>query len=459
MKNISLIIGAFLFSTLFYKQDLGLNLSLFSLLTIIVLVIHNKDAFKHRRTIAFSSLYLITGIAIFFYKSNLSIIANCVAFVTLIGHVSEQKSSIYINWLNGLYTFIAAFFHRNFNIIENEEKVKLKKKVDYGHWIKVIGIPSIVLVIFISLYKNGNPVFADIISKIDFSFINLQWLLLAALGYYLLYNISKPIEVNPATEIDLNTSNILKNKSHINIESAKKENQLGVILITLLNLLIIFFLITDITYLITINDLRAPTISNQVHNGINALIASIVMAILIILVFFRGNLNFYEGNKNLKRLTYTWIILNVILIVNIAIKDAQYIYYFGFTYKRIGVLVYLLLTIIGLITTAIKVNQIKNFWYLLRVNTASAFTILIMSSTVNWDNHITYYNLNYAKSIDFNYIINLSNNNTFLLKYYSDNMFLKGKRKVLIDNKYNNYLRQLNNTDWQELGYDNFKLE
>ena len=82
-----------------------------------------------------------------------------------------------------------------------------------------------------------------------------------------------------------------------------------------------------------------------------------------------------------------------------------------------------------------------------------------MSSTVNWDNHITYYNLNYAKSIDFNYIINLSNNNTFLLKYYSDNMFLKGKRKVLIDNKYNNYLRQLNNTDWQELGYDNFKLE
>ncbi len=459
MKKISLFIGALLFSTLFYKQSLGLNMSLFSLITILVLAIYNPKSFKEKRTIALSIIYIITATSIFFYQSVLSTIANCVAFFTLIGHVSEHHSSIYINWLNGFYTFVAGFFHRNFNVIENEQKVTPKKDIDYVHWIKIIGIPLVVIIVFISLYKNGNPVFGNLISKIDFSFINLQWILLSVLGYYLLYNISTPISVNPATDSDLKTGNTLTNKTEFSIENAKKENQLGVILIALLNVLIVIFLITDFTYLVSTTDLRASVFSNQVHSGINALIASIIIAIIIILYFFRGNLNFFKDNKTLKNLAFIWIFLNMVLVVNTFIKDGQYIYYFGFTYKRIGVLIYLLLTIIGLITTAIKVKQIKNFWYLLRVNTVAAFTILIISSAINWDKQITFYNINYAQSMDFEYLIDLSNNNTFLLKQYSDNLFLKGERKTLIDKKYRYYLRELNNRNWQEYSYDNLLLK
>lgn len=459
MKKISLILGALLFSTLFYKQDIGLNLALFSIISIIVLAIYNTKAFKQKGTIAFCMVYLITALAIFLYKSNLSIIANCIACFTLIGHVSEHDSSIYINWLNGLYTFIAGFFHRNFNVIESQEKVVSKKKIDYLHWIKIIGIPVTVIIIFTLLYKDGNPMFNDIISEIDFGFINFQWLLFASLGYYLLYNISKPIQVNPATEIDLRTGNDLTNKGKLSIEVVKKENQLALVLIVLLNLLILFFLITDIAYLISAKDFRASSFSSQVHNGINALIASIIIAIVIILYFFRGNLNFYKDNKNLKTVAYIWIILNTILVVNIVIKDCQYIYHFGFTYKRIGVLVYLLLTIIGLTTTAIKVKQIKNFWYLLRINTLTAFTILIVSCVINWDSYITTYNLYYAQSMDFKYLINLSNNNTFILKNYSDNVHLKENNKFEVDKKYRNYLFELKNNNWQEIHFDNFKIK
>ena len=301
--------------------------------------------------------------------------------------------------------------------------------------------------------------FNDFISKIDFGFINMQWLLLAALGYYLLYNISTPIQVNPATEIDLKTNNFLLSKGDIKIETIKKENQLGLILISLLNVLIALFLITDILYLVSANDLRASVFSSQVHSGINALIASIIIAIIIILYFFRGNLNFYKGNKKLKVVAYTWIILNSILVINISIKDIQYIYYFGFTYKRIGVLVYLLLTIIGLLTTFIKVKKIKNFWYLLRVNTITAFTILIISCAVNWDSYITIYNLNYAKSMDFKYLIELSNNNTFILKDYIDQHDLNIENELLVEKKHKTYINQLKNENWQETSYDSFKLK
>ncbi|GAA4238249.1 hypothetical protein GCM10022291_28010 [Postechiella marina] len=458
MKNIPLIIGAILFSILFNKQNLGLNLSLFSIITTIILLINNQSVFKLKSTKAYSILYLITAIAVFVYNNNLALIANIVCYFTLIGHVSEHKSSIYLNWINGLYSSFVGYVHRNFKNKDGTNKTTLKKEIDYFHLAKIIGIPFAVLIIFIGLYKNGNPMFNGLINKIDLSFINIQWLLVAMVGYYLLSNISKPVIVDSTTIKDINTNNLLAKPNNLGVDKLKKEHQLGFVLILLLNLLILLFLITDITYLITENDFRASSFSNQVHSGINALIASIIIAIAIILYFFRGDLNFYKDNKNLKTVAYIWMLLNAILVINIIIKDCQYIYFFGLTYKRIGVLVYLLLTTIGLITTSIKIKNIKNFWYLLRINTLTAFTILVVSCTVNWDSCITIYNLNYAQSMDFNYLINLSNNNTFILKNYIDNNDLNIKSKRAVQQKFNKYIYLLKQKNWQEIQFDNLKL-
>lgn len=459
MKKLLLFIGALLFSTLFYGKSIGLNLFLFSTITLIVLFANNKDDFKSKRTIIYSSLYLATGLAVFFHDSSVAIIANFVSFFTLIGLLSENKSSIYVNWLNGLYTTIAGLFHRNFSINEVTQKVESKKDIDFMHLAKLIFIPAVIVIIFIGLYQNGNPLFNDLIDKIDFSFINIQWLLFAGLGYYLFSNIHKPVEVEPATELDLKTGNTLTQTSKFSIPKLKQENQLGIILISLLNVLIVIFLITDITFILTNLDIRASVFSTQVHSGINALIASIVMAIIILLYVFRGNLNFYKDNKTVKRLAFTWIILNAILVCSITIKNGQYIYYFGLTYKRIGVLIYLTLAITGLITTLLKIDKVKNIWYLLRLNTKAAFVVLILASTVNWDYHITNYNFNYAKSIDLNYLIDLSNNNTFLLKEKAEAQSLNQDNIQRIEKKYNKYVYELRNNSWQELQYDNLKLE
>lgn len=459
MKKLLLFIGALLFSTLFYGKSIGLNLFLFSITTLIVLFANNKDDFKSKRTIIYSSLYLATGLAVFFHDSSVAIIANFVSFFTLIGLLSEKKSSIYVNWLNGLYTTIAGLFHRNFSINEVTQKVESKKDIDFMHLAKLIFIPAVIVIIFIGLYQNGNPLFNDLIDKIDFSFINIQWLLFAGLGYYLFSNIHKPVEVEPATELDLKTGNTLTQTSKFSIPKLKQENQLGIILISLLNVLIVIFLITDITFILTNLDIRASVFSTQVHSGINALIASIVMAIIILLYVFRGNLNFYKDNKTVKRLAFTWIILNAILVCSITIKNGQYIYYFGLTYKRIGVLIYLTLAITGLITTLLKIDKVKNIWYLLRLNTKAAFVVLILASTVNWDYHITNYNFNYAKSIDLNYLIDLSNNNTFLLKEKAEAQSLNQDNIQRIEKKYNKYVYELRNNSWQELQYDNLKLE
>lgn len=462
MKKLALFISALLFSTFFYDQSIGLNLFLFSMLTVVILFINNKSHFKHRKTQIYSIAYLITGLTIFFHSSTLSLIANFVAFFTLIGHLSETKSSIYINWLNGLYTTIAGFFYRNFAVNQTEskdEETVEKTPIDYLHWAKIILIPTIIVIAFIMLYKNGSPVFSNIIDKIDFGFINIQWLLVAGLGYYLFNNIYAPIEVEPATEFDLKTDNTLLKSEAFSVPKLKQENQLGVILISLLNALIVMYLITDITFLTSQQEIRASVYSAQVHSGINALIASIVIAILILLNVFRGDLNFYEGNKTLRRLAFTWIVLNILLVLSIVFKNSQYIYYFGLTYKRIGVIVYLILATTGLVTTLLKISSVKNNWYLFRINTQAAFIILIASSTINWDYHITNFNFNYAQSIDYNYVIGLSDNNTLLLSEKLGNKHLDDDSILLIESKYNKYAYKLRTNNWQELQYDNFKLE
>lgn len=459
MKHIPLVVGAILFSILFHKQGIGLNLSIFSLIALGILSFYNPKAFAKKSTIAYSIMYLVTALSVFFYNNALAITANTIAFITLVGQVSEQNSSIYVNWLNGIYTSAAGFFHRNFAVNEKKQVVESKDPIDYLHLTKIIIIPLVLLIIFISLYSNGNPFFNSMIKNINVNFINFQWILVAFSGYYLLKNISQPVAVDPATSTDKQIDNELHYKKSLTNDDIMKEHQLGFILISALNFLIIIFLSTDIAYLLSSSTVSAPEFSNQVHSGIYALIGSIVIAILIILYFFRGDLNFYSKNKSLKIVAYTWMLLNAILVINIFIKDFQYIYFFGFTYKRIGVLVYLILTIIGLITTFIKVKNLKNFWYLFRINTVTAFTIMVVACTVNWDSYITIYNLNYAQSMDLDYLIELSNNNTFILKKFEEEHILTEQKSRAIERKYVSYLRELKDNSWQEFKYDNLKIK
>ncbi|OUR99337.1 hypothetical protein A9Q86_12240 [Flavobacteriales bacterium 33_180_T64] len=459
MKHISIFIAAFLFSILFFEKNIGLNLTIFSIVTTVLLVGYNSKKFKDKTIILHALVYIFTALLVFIQHSSLSIITNCITFFTLVGVVSEQRTSIYVHWLNGIYTTVAGYFHRTFESNTDAKKVNWKKDIDVLHVAKLIGIPLVFILVFIMLYKNGNPMFNNLVSRIDFSFINFQWLLFTVLGYYLFNNISKPVQVDPATSTDLKTQSTLFKSGTFSEEKLKKEKQLGTVLLGFLNLLIVVYIITDIIYVITGETISASAFSSQVHSGINTLIASIIIAIMIILYFFRGNLNFYAENRALKNLSFLWIFLNVMLIVLIAIKNQNYITAFGLTYKRIGVHIYILLTFIGLITTWIKVLKVKNLAFLFRRNTQIAFIVLLVCSTINWDYTITKYNLNVAKSFDIGYLINLTNRNAILLNKKKDDINISSADKHRIETKYSKHMMALAERDWQEWNYEMFENE
>ena len=459
MKNLLLLISSIVFSILFFENNLGLNLFLFSIVVTVTLYFLHPQ--KRTKTNLYKAIvYIITAIMVFVQHNTLSILTNIISFLWFIGSVSNAKSSFYVQTINGLYTTIAGAFVMQFNKLTDEIQTAKKEKINYVYWFKIIGIPAVVLFVFIVLYRNINPVFDTIISKIDLSFINIQWLLFTGFGYYVMYNISNPLTIEPLTETDVKTSNTLdKNQlKEVPKENLKSENQLGLVLMVLLNILIVFLLITDVIYLNQKAEfISASDLSIQVHNGINALISSIILAIALIVYFFRGNLNFYKHNKNLKIATSSWIFLNVVLVFLTCIKNYQYVYSYGFTYKRIGVFVYLFLAVSGLLFTFIKVNKARNTLFLFRKNIEVVFVVMVISSCVNWDAFITNHNIAHAKgdSLNVPYLLSLPNNST-ALKQHQNSISLKDFTDE-IDAKHQNYLSDLATKSWQEYIYENVK--
>lgn len=462
MKNIILILSSFLFSLLFYKQNIGLNLFLFSLISTGILAFFNVKKFKETETLLKATVYIVVSVLVFVHHSFLTIFSSIICFIILVGTVSEHRSSIYLKFLNGLYTTIVAAFSHYFDRKKTSESEEKSKKTDYIFLVKIILIPLIIIILFISLYKNANPVFENLINKIDFSFINISWLLFTGLGYYLFYNISQPILIEPSTQIDLNIGNILEKQKlkKIQIEVIQKETKLGVVLMISLNLLLVFLIFTDIFYLNQQQGTISSTeLKTQLHQSVNSLITSIILAISIIIYFFRGNINFYKQNTLLKNTTFIWIILNSVLALITAYKNYQYIASYGITYKRIGVYVYLFLAFSGLVFTFIKVKNVKNIWFLFRKNFQVSFAVLILASFINWDIFITKYNLNHQNK-NLPYLLSLSSKNAKLLNnYVLKNEDISTELKDQIHNKYYKYTSNLSENNWQEMVLENFRKE
>ncbi|PCJ96249.1 MAG: hypothetical protein COA50_07315 [Flavobacteriaceae bacterium] len=451
--HIKSILSALAFSLLFYSKSIGLNLFLISIIVVVLLTTLKKEQLIFW---GYSALYLYTAILVFINPSGFTYFVHIVAFFVLIGKSISQKISLYLSCFIGLINMVVALISKINGHINhpNEKKKDISPKA--FNYIKGGVIALFLLLIFTLLYKNANPVFNDLLTQIDLSFISIPWLFFTFLGYLMSLHLLLPFSPKQLIEYDQALDNTLiapKEPFLPNVtEKLNGENTLGSIVFTVLNLLLIFFLVTDAIYLFQENNISNAEYSQSVHQGVYALMFSIIIAIFLILYFFRGKLNFFEENKGIKSLTYAWIGLNIILVAFTSYKNFTYVEALGLTYKRIGVFVYLLLTLTGLITAYIKVAQIKSFVYLVRTNLATLFAFLIVSASIPWDSMITWYNLKEIEVVDLDYLINLGDSNSTQLSEYAKNNNPKLPIDLLkrIDQKNQDFLRKQSDKSWQE---------
>lgn len=455
--HIKSIVSALAFSLLFYSKSLGLNLFLISIVVVVLL----STATKARSvSLTYSLTYVATAIFVFLNPSGFTIFVHFMAFMVLVGKSMSQKSSIYLTWFLGLVNMLIASIANWTQKRVREQGLEKKERKEPSpklfNRVKGALAALLLLIVFGMLYRNANPVFGNIIEQIRLDFISVPWLLFTFLGYVIFLHLLQPFNAEELVEFDLAQSNDLEQPKELVLIREKKklqgEHTMGSMVFLALNLLLVFFLSTDAIYLLKKTEITNPEYSQSVHQGVYALMFSIVCAIALILYFFRGDLNFFKGNQRIKVLTYVWIGLNTILVVFTAYKNYTYVEALGLTYKRIGVFVYLLLTLTGLVTAYIKVAELKNFIYLLRTNIAIAFVFLICSAAIPWDKTITWYNLETIENPDMNYLLGLGDRNSEQLYAYAKAHKVKVESKVKksIGEKYNAFVTAQSEKTWQE---------
>lgn len=188
----------------------------------------------------------------------------------------------------------------------------------------------------------------------------------------------------------------------------RKEYLMALGLLALVNLLLFVVNAIDINW-IWFGFHPAPSfdLTQFVHEGTYVLILSILVAMGIVLWFFRRNLNFYQPGVRVLRVGATiWVLQNAVLAVSVALRNYYYIQYSGLAYKRIGVYGFLLLTLFGLATVLLKIWQRRSAYSLVRLNALAAYGILLLLAGGNWEVWMVRFNLQPRfRHVDYGFLL------------------------------------------------------
>ncbi len=418
------VLYAILITTLFYKQYWGLNVLIAEVVLVCWLKFTNQFSFKnfHEKWIGFS--LLLTGIFTVIVHSNFVYIMNFISLFLFTGVLIYTMLKSLVSVIR-LAFFNLILSQKEFLATINNSNFKGRKLMVYLWKSRIYTVPIFIILLFVVLYKNANPVFDQLLQKLSNSigpWLNallnkidlfvLPFFLLCLLISNLYFFKKAKIEIVQADE---NASNELlrsrkKSSSGFNLIGLKYEYKAGVFLFVILNLILAVVNTIDVYWVWFNFEWKGQYLKQFVHDGTYLLIASLIISILLVLYFFRRNLNFYYSNTLLKQLAILWLAQNALLAISVAIRNFRYIEYFALAYKRIGVIIFLMAVIYGLYIIYLKINKRQSSYYLIRKNTAFVYWLLVISSLLNWDSIIAKYNFNHYQTafLHLEYLTTLS---------------------------------------------------
>jgi hypothetical protein len=414
-NDYAIITATAAYSYLFFEQNAGINFLIFSMFLIAIFVIRNRQLTKQKKWLWAAAMTLISAVCVFINSSALSIIANCTSLLLLSAFTVNVKTSAIFSFLFSLFSIVSSFIYMIIDSVNRSQKqgaenITSKK----GYKFIAVSLVFILCVLFFVMYKNANPLFAENTKWINLDFISLSWLAFTSGGFLLVY----AFYCHRTIPVIENWENNLAENNNTGISEDNKrletERFSGILLFVFLNLMLLVLNAGDITSIWFKGALpKGVGHSDFVHNGVGMIILSIIIAASLIMFLFRKNFSSIKHFKVLKFLIFAWVIQNLVMLFSTMCRNQIYIETFNLTYKRIGVYVWLSLAAIGLIITFVKVLKEKSNWFLIRTNFALWFSVLVLSSILNWDLVITRYNINNKPTwqVDFYYLFSLSDSN------------------------------------------------
>lgn len=406
-----LLVTTLAYDLLFWKQPIGVNLGIYAALIASALgARYGWSGLSVPARVCGAGL----AIAVFFtlwHHSVVSIIAGfvCLFLFAAFAHEPRLKSMYY-----AIAHAIANFFMSPVGGSSAiGEMLEDRRGARTGwRWFKLGIIPVVLLVVYFQIYRVANPRFdhftagflEGLFNWLEKFFTSIFtphtiFLLFAfALSAALLFRFAPGLVAGHESHW---TELLLRKRvkrghwlAPLSMNALERERKTGLILLVLLNVLLVVVNAIDIGWVWFGFEVPEDfSLKQFVHEGTWLLIISILLSMAILLRLFSGNQNFYRRSRPLRALAFAWIIQNFILGISVFLRNYHYIHFHGLAYKRIGVIVFLGLVLVGLVTLFLKIRDRKSFYHLLRVNAWAAFAAFIGLTTVNWDMVITRYNL------------------------------------------------------------------
>ncbi|MET0244499.1 MAG: DUF4173 domain-containing protein [Flavitalea sp.] len=460
LKLLLTLICATIFNLVFWNEKVALNLVIFDLVVVAIIFSLYPDRLRHKTVLLTLAGHVFALTMVLIHNTDLSVVVAGVSLFLLAAFAQYSLRSV-------LFAFASMIVQAGLMVAEFAEAIvqsrKLRKKQSKKRkGINMIAIPFILLITFFVIYVQASPAFAKLF--VDFTemfwkyfgriFELISWsrVLFFLAGLYISGTLvlRNRIVKDNISEDRMNDSLVRarQSKKEVNVFYAllagipgmlpkgtlalKNKTNIGLYSFVLLNVLLLVINITDVNFIWMADNYGDDALMSElVHEGTEILILSILMAIAVVLVFFDGNINFYNKSRILRIAAMIWLVQNVFLTVSVFMRDLYYIDHYGLAYKRIALIFFLFVVITGLISVMIKISYRKSNYYLFRVTGNIIAFVFIISVSVNWDLEIAKYNLGRIGKIhpDTEFLVNLSDDVLPVLRQYEAELLPYVKHK------------------------------
>lgn len=403
--------GTALFDLLFWERAPGLNVPVFNLSIGVFLVL--RYGWKE---LSLPARWSISGMAlssvmVFVHDSVIAIIAAFVLLGLAAALANEHRlRSLFFAAMQALAGFLSVPVHAISRVDRLAPRNGAPRKG--WRWVKLGVVPMMLILLFTQLYRVGNPRFEELTAGFMDSFFRfigelfdglftaraLFMVFAAVLCGGLLFRVAPDTIVRFEERLKDALARVRVRRPNwmvpLAMDALERERRMGMILLVAVNLLLAVVNVIDVNWVwFGFEVPQGFSLKQFVHEGTWILVISIFLSMLIVMHLFRRNQNFYWRSNGLKTLAIVWVGQNFILGVSVFLRNYHYITFHGLAYKRIGVIVFLALVLVGLITLLLKIRSGKSLFYLARVNGWAVVAVLVGLSLMDWDRLIVRYNL------------------------------------------------------------------